>query len=238
MPGATPGRRVSGSMPRLTHFRWSEVTIGPLRNVTPQDGETVRNLTPAEHVRESLGIPAAQRRGDERPTLVYWHWPHEDERWGKLSDTLCGRILNDEQVARWGMLYRCVQVDMGASDVPMLKRAGAPEEPGFALIDADGKIVVRIEAEKSSVKLAKALEDGLARFAAYRKAVEKRLKEQERDLDEAKRLDKAGELEEALKLVDAIRFGDLRIGKCYEAAWSYGQTLAQRVENAKEDAKR
>ncbi len=232
MPGATPGRRASGSAPRLTFFEWREVVIGPLRAVTPKEGEDVRVLTEAEHVLEVLGVPAARLRRDLRPVLVYFHWPHEDPEHGRLSDALCGRLLNDEEVARWGKLFRCVQVDMGQSDARLAALAGAGAEPAFVVLDATGTRVTRIAAPKSSVKLRKALEDAVGRVPGMRKDLDRRLREQEEQLEEARRLEKADRLKEALELVDAVRFSDLRVGKHYDRAFSYGQTLAQRLESA------
>lgn len=233
MPGATPGRRVSGGMPRITFFEWREIVIGPLRAVTPKEGQEVKNLSEAEHVREALGLMDAARRGDTRPVLIYFHWPHEDATHGRVSDALCSRILNDEDVARWGKLFRCVQVDMGQSEEKFSALAGAGSEPSFVVMDSAGKIVARIEAEKSSVKLRKALEAAIDRVPAYRKEIQRRLKEQEAQLDEARRLEKADDLEEALKLVDQVRFSDLRIGKHYDRAMAYGQTLAQKLESSR-----
>src|SRR5688572_29353413 len=88
LPGGTPGdmssggggatpRRVSGGMQRSTHFEWFEAKVGPQRAITPKDGEQVKELTPIEHVRACLRIDEAQAAADKRPTLVYFHFPHE-----------------------------------------------------------------------------------------------------------------------------------------------------------------
>lgn len=230
------GRRVSGSAPRITFFEWTEATIGPFTAVTPRDGETVTGpKTPREHVRAALGFDEAAKRQDDRPTLVYFHWPHDDAQHGKLTTAVCTRVMNDEQSARWGRLFRCVQVDMSATEAKYAEMVGAGKGPSIVALDGDLEVLARIPAVKSSTKLSKALEKAFGKFPAYRKKIGRLLAQQAKWLDRARKLEKQGELEEALELVDKIRFGSLRVGPEYDKAYAYGLRLAQKVEQSKDD---
>lgn len=230
-PGGRGGRSV-GAAPRLTFFEWKEVVVTPMKVVTPEHGSTEEPMTAEKHLREVLGMDAAKRKGDERPVLLYFHWPHEHARHGKLTTTLCEQTLDDEVAARWGLLFRLVQIDMGESDAEMAKELGCKGKPGFAALDDSMEVKATFRGVKSSAKVRKALEAALKKFPAYWKSVKKRITEQGKNLEEAKRLEKRDEFVKALKLVDEVRFSKLRVGPHFDKAQSYGQMLAQKAERA------
>lgn len=234
--GPTSGtpRRSVGSAPRITHFEWKEVQIGPVQVITPAPGEKAEPMTPEKHLAKVLEFDQAKSRGDKRPTLVYFHWPHEDPKHGKLSETLCSLALNDEITARWGKLFRCIQVDMGNSEMDLAKQIGATNKPSFAALDADLKVVTKIAGLKSSTKLCKAIKAAFEKFPDAKKRLKERLKQHKKWLAEAKKLEKAKEYQEAVDLVDKVRFGDVRVGPDYDKALSWGQALSLKAERAAE----
>jgi hypothetical protein len=242
MPGGSGGgsgsggaTRSAGAAPRLTYFKWTEARIGAFQALTPREGEELTGpKTELEHVKRSLGFDEAARRGDTRPTLVYFHWPHDDTPNGKLSTTICTRVLDDEQAARWAKLFRCVQVDMGETKAEYAKLVGAGDGPSFVALDADLKVRASIDGMKSGSKLRKAIEKAFNAFPAYRKEIRKKMASHRKMLADAKKLEKADKYEEALKIVDSIRFGDIRIHGEFEKAFSYGMLLSQRYERSLE----
>ncbi len=230
--GGTSGRSV-GPAPRLTYFAWDDASIGPIETITPREGEDpIEPLTPEEHVKAELGFTTASMRKDDRPTLVYFHWPHEDSKHGKLTTTICTRTMNDEESARWSKLFRCVQVDMGNTESKFAALVGAGRGPSIVAFDKDMKAVSTIAAAKikSSTKLRKALESAFEKFPAYRKKIKAEIAEHAKWLKQARKLEKAGKEGEALELVDKIRFGNIRVHPEYDKAHAYGQKLALKVQ--------
>jgi hypothetical protein len=223
-------------MGRMTYFDWYEVRVGPLRAVTPAEGSDQGPVTPEQHVRIALGISDAVLAGDTRPTLVYFHWPHEDPVNGKVSDTLCDQVLNDETVARWGTLFRCVQVDMAASDERLVKLLEAGSKPSFVAVDKDAKVLARIPALGSCTKMQKALKDAIQKFPDEWKRVQAEVARQETWMAEAKALLKQDKDAEALALIDKVRYSRIRIGPLFDKAQNDGMEVGQRVE--RESAKK
>jgi len=208
------------------------VKIDRIRATTAGDdgkgGEPVR--TPLEHVRHALGLDDAK---DARPALVYFHWPHQDPKQGKTTETLCGRVLDDEDSARWGMLFRCVQVDMAKSDEKLVELLGPGDKPSFALVAQDGTIVARIPACQTALKFQKAMKEALPKFPEYAKSVEKSLASLDASLEKARATVKAGELAEAKPLYDQLRWTKVRVGPQYDLAVKEGWDLDQRLEAQK-----
>ena len=222
-----------GPAPRITYFEWDDACIGPIETITPREGEDpVDPPTPEEHVKAALGFSSASIRKDDRPTLVYFHWPHEDTKHGKLTTTICTRTMNDEQSARWSKLFRCVQVDMGETEAKFATLAGAGNGPSIVALNAEMKIVSTIPAAKikSSTKLSKALESAFEKFPAYRKMIKAEIAQHAKWLKDARKLEKAGKEGEALELVNKIRLGNIRIGGEYDKAHAYGRKLALKVQ--------
>lgn len=218
-------------MPRLTFFDWTEATLDPLRVLTSSDGGPAPEaLTPKEHVRRALGIDVADASGDLRPTLVYFHWPHDDPLCGKTSDTLCRKTLNAEGVARWGLLFRCVQVDMAASDPKLTALLGAGKQPSFVVVDKDASVVARIAAVPSSSKMEKALESALQKLPDAWKRLQGALAEQEKALALAKAKVKADKAAEAKPLLDPIRYSEIRVGPHFDAAMALAREVEARMD--------
>src|SRR5438067_8042679 len=95
--GGGSGRSAGTSLPRITWFEWTDSKIDRIKVVTSDDGKAAA-LSPAEHIKHCLGIDEAVASNDVRPTLVYFHWPHEDPLAGKATEHLCTKVLDDETV--------------------------------------------------------------------------------------------------------------------------------------------
>lgn len=237
--GGGTGRRVSGSgSQRMTWFEWYEAKVGPQRTITPKDGETVKEMTPLEHVRACLRMDEAQETGDKRPTLVYFHYPHEHPVFGKTTQEMCSKALDDETASRWGLLYRCVQVDMSASDARLVQLLGAEGKPGIVVLDEQTQVVARIPAGSSATKLQKALQEAIRKFPERWKSVQKDVADQTKTLAEAKKALKADDFNDALALVNPLRSAKVRIGETYDEALALGRDLEDRIARELDNAGR
>jgi len=220
-------------MPRLTFFQWTEACIGKIQAITPKAGEARRGpITAEEHMRKALGFDDAAQKKDTRPVLVYFHYPHDSARWGKLMTSICSRTLDDEQAARWSKMFRCVQLDMGATEKKYAEMIGSRGEPRFVALDQDMKVKAEIPLAKSGSKVKKALEAAFKKLPAATKKLKKDIANHKKWMAEAKRLEKKKEFEEAVEVIDQIRFGNVRVSPYFEKAVMYGQVLAQKAERA------
>ncbi|MDJ0521738.1 MAG: hypothetical protein QNJ90_06645 [Planctomycetota bacterium] len=230
-PSGGRGGRSVGAAPRLTYFKWTEVAIGKIQAVTPKEGEAPRGpVTAEEHLRKLLGFEAAKLSGDKRPLLVYFHYPHDHPKHGKLSTAVCSRTLDDEQAARWSKMFRCVQIDMGATETQYADMIGHKGMPLFVALDPDLKVVAEIPVTKSGAKLKKALEGAFKKFPKAVKQMKKDIAQHKKWMAQAKALEKKDEFDKAVELVDKIRFGDVRISPYFDKAQAYGQRLALKAE--------
>ena len=233
--GGTSRGHTTVSIPRLSFFEWTEAKVLLIRSTTPADGDATatKELTPADHIRHSLKMDAAEAAGDKRPTLVYFHWPHQDPVNGKQVETICTKALNCEQTARWGLLFRCVQVDMSSSDPRLVKLLEAGDKPSFVVVDKDAKVVARFPGLTSSDKIAKALEAALAKFPDDAKKLKDALAEQDTLLEKAHAAFKADKYEEAKGFYDKIRVSNVRVGPQFDKALIDGTDIDQRIEREK-----
>lgn len=138
--------------------------------------------------------------------------------------------------ARWGLLFRCVQLDMATSDPKLLALLEAGDKPSFVVVDADAKVIARIPPVTASAKLQKALEEVVARLPDVTARVKAALDRQAKAMAEAKALLKADKLAEALVRIDLVRFSDVRVGPWFDKAQQDGLDLEARL--ARDAAKR
>jgi hypothetical protein len=203
--------------------------------VTPRDGERAPSVAedPEEavraHVAAALGFPEAREACDVRPTLVYFHWPHDHRAHGRACEALCTRILDEEQVARRGLLFRCVQVDMDASNPDLARLAGATGTPGFAVLDLEARVRHTIEPPKSAVRMREALAEALAAFPAWERRVAQREEQQAGWLDEARELERSDRFVDALTLVNRVVEGRFRTGEAFDRAIEAAERLGPRA---------
>ena len=220
----------------MTWFDWYEAKVDRIRETTSSvDGaEKKTPETPLEHVRRCLGSVEAEAIGDARPVLVFFHWPHEDPVNGKVVESLCCHALDDEETARWGLLFRCVQVDMSSSDPKYVALIGAKDKPEFAVfVKGAAEPVARIPALQHASKLSKALKDALAKAPDAQKELDRALAEQDKALLEAKAAMKADKLDDAKAAYDRIRISKVRVGPQFNRALVEGTDVDQRIERAK-----
>ncbi len=183
-------------------------------------------------MRHCLGFDVASQANDERSTLVYFHWPHEHPVHGKTVAALCGRVLDDEQSARWGRLFRCVQVDMSQSDARLVQILGDVDKPTFLVLAKDTSLVARIPAASVATpgKFVAALQAAHAKFPDEAKRIEKEVADQDRTLAKARAAAKADRLEDALSRYDEIRASIVRIGPNWDRAVQEAGDLEKRIE--------
>jgi len=142
---------------------------------------------------------------------------------------LCGRVLDDEDSARWGWLFRCVQVDMAKSDARLVELLGAGDKPSFAIVAKDGTVVAHVPAMPTAIKFQKALKDALPKFPDYAKTVERSLAAQDASLEKARAAVKAGHLAEAKPIYDQLRWTKVRVGPQFDLAVKEGWDVDQRL---------
>jgi Skp family chaperone for outer membrane proteins len=220
----------------MTWFEWYEAKVDPQRAITPKEGETVKERTPLEHVQACLRMDAAKSAGDKRPTLVYFHFPHEHPVHGKATEDMCSKALDDETAARWGRLFRCVQVDMAASDARLVQLLGAERKPGIVVLDDETQVVARIPPLTSSSKLQKALQEAIRKFPERWKSIQKDVADQAKTLAEAKKAMKADDYKDAQALVEKVRQSQVRIGEAYEESLTMGRNLEERIARELDNA--
>lgn len=159
---------------------------------------------------------------DLKPVLLYFHYPHEDEDKptadGRASKKQCGQLI-EEEFSRWGILFRCYEVDMSASDRAFAEKVGAGTGTSFALVNGKGEPFAR-SGTFANVKalrdwLQKSLKDGTP---LYWDALQKQVAEQKTLLEEARALAKKQDWKAAKTRYDEIRGSTLRIGEHWDAA--------------------
>lgn len=236
--GGSSRGRASVSMPRMTGFDWLEVDVKAFAAATGEGSETAAK-TPVEHVRRALGIEAAEQAGDLRPTLVFFHWRHDAdptrlEPEAKTSLALCTKVLDQEAGARWGLLFRCVQVDPTTSDARLLAAIGADGKPGFVVLDAaTAKPTIRFGDVSTPAKFVKACQDAIAKLPAAKAALDAALAEQAKALAAARADAKADRYADALARYDGIVEGKVRVGPSFDAAFLEQQSVREKAERAK-----
>jgi len=159
---------------------------------------------------------------DPRPTLLYFHHPHEDVEKpgaaGKASRKLC-RMLAEEAFARWGLLVRCFEVDAENSDAKVLERLGAGDGPSFAIVDENLAVVAKSGSFVNAKTAAAFVRDAVtAKFPAYWKSVSERIEEQKKLVAEARALAKQKKFDEAVARYDTVVWSDLRVGDFFDDA--------------------
>jgi len=226
------------SIPRTTGFDWLEVDVTAFTAATGEGTETAPK-TALEHVRRALGIVAAEQAGDARPTLVFFHWRHDGdparlEPEAKTSLHLCTKVLDQEASARWGLLFRCVQVDPTTSDARLLAALGADGKPGMVVVDpATARPLLRFGDVSTPAKFVKACQDALAKLPVAKQALDAALAEQAKTLAAARAAAKADAYAEAAALYDGLTASRVRVGPAYDTALLESASVREKFERAK-----
>jgi hypothetical protein len=233
--GSAARARSSAAVPRLTGFDWHEVDAAAYA----ADVAGAAAPTPLARLRRALGIEAAERAADARPTLVYVHWPHEAASGplaaeARATRQLCTRVLDDEASARWGLLFRCVQVDAATADARLLAALDVGAKPGLVVVDATtGTPSFRFPEVATPAKFVKGCQDALAKFPEARRAVDAAIAEQAKALAAARAAVKADRLEDAMAQYERITGSPIRVGPNYDVAQGEAFSLRDRIERAK-----
>jgi len=188
-------------------------------------------------LRRMLGVSEM----DPRPVLLYFHYPHEeDDRLtseGRISKKQCGSV-DEEQAARWFLLYRCYEVDMGRSDRKVAERLGAGPGTSFAVVNWKLEAVAKSGPMSKPEAVTKFLEDGLrVGFPDYWKDVEKRVAEQKTLLAEARKFADKRDWKAAKERYDQIRASDFRIYDDWDAAVAEAVRATDKAAKEAKDAK-
>jgi hypothetical protein len=202
--------------------------------ITPTDGEKVK--TADDVLRDTLFIGPF----DTKPTLLYFHTPHEDIDKSDLKGAAlvtmrqC-RALQGEQTSRWLSLYRCVEIDMAKSDLKTAERLGWKEGVIVSIVDKDLKVLGSTKPLAESEAVVAFLKGTMksAPCGRFWGIVQTRIDEQKKRLDEARALAEKKKTEEALDAYREVLASDVRVADFYGDAEKEFAKLARKAEQAK-----
>lgn len=222
------GRGASGVELRHTWINWLQANLEKAKVVTPKEGETVEQLTDEQRMRKAFQIP----EWDDRPTLLYFHYPHETEEQAATESGLAAKKqckeLDDEDAARWSTLVHCVEVDMSSSHRKLLEKYGAGDAPSFALLTHELTIVATTPATDTK-GFVKFLKSSLPQVKEYWEHVQDRIDRQKDKIAEAKKLAKK-DREKALVRYREVLDDGVRIVKTWDTAASEVARLEQQIQ--------
>lgn len=216
----------------VSPIQWQEVQLQPAAAITPKEGEKA-GKTGDEQLAETLRI----HRMDPRPTLLYFHHEHEDiekpDAAGRATKKLC-EMLADDAFTRWGLLIKCVEVNVAKSDAKLIQRLGAGEGPSFAILDHKLEVVAKSGAFATPKLAGIFVRDAVTTsFPNYWKELNRRIEEQRKVVAEARALVKEKKLEDALTRFDSVIFSDVRVGDFFDDICREADTVAVAIEKAR-----
>lgn len=230
--------------PQLLHVRTATAEVAPEEAAKPETKPEAKadpktDAKPEGKAEEALpvlrGIEIPE--GNDKPILVYFHWPHEDGTRGRQVLKFCGGPLDDEAFVRVTSLFRCIEVNTRDSEAKLVDEAKVRTTPSLLLCRPDGAILWRTEDTSLTGKaLAETLKRLLREKMAERwDAIEKEIASQRKDIVEARRLLAAGKTEDAMPLVNRVVGSDVR----FTDAWAEGvRTLREEEKKAAEAEKK
>ncbi len=173
-------------------------------------------------------------RENEKPILVYFHWPHEDGARGKQVVKFCSGPMDDEAFVRVSPLYLCVEINTKDSEPRLVEEAKVTGTPAVLVCDPEGGIVWRTDDTGLSGKaLAAALRRVLQEeFPARWAEVEKEMKFQRETISGARRLLAARKTEEAVRDLGLIIDSEVR----FTEEWTEARRLLKEAEKKAEEA--
>ncbi len=179
-------------------------------------------------------------RGETRPMLVYFHWPHDDGARGKEIVRYCSGPLEDGEFGRISWLFHCVEVNTRDSTARLVEEAGIKSTPTIAVCRADGEIVWKTEDRgMSGGSLASALAAVLKKdFPDDWAATEREQERQKEALKEADGLLRKGSLDDGIGVLRGIVESNVRIGKSWESAVKALQVAEAKQKREQEQAKK
>jgi hypothetical protein len=193
-------------------------------------------LSPDDRLRKTLRVGP----WDTSPTLLYFHTPHEDLQKHELKGAALHSLrqckaFRDEQVARWLMLFHCVEVDMGKSDAKAAERLGFKEGVVFSIIDSDLNVLASSKTIPESETVASFLKTTMKSESCKKwwTNVQTRIDEQKQALENARALVKQDKLKEALEGYRQVLNSQVRVGEFFDEAAKEFTKLERKAEQAK-----
>lgn len=210
----------------------------PADTAKPADGADAKAADPAatesEEVRAQLRRLVKVSEFDLKPAFLYFHYPHEDDDKkltpdGRTSKRQC-EIMADEQVARWAMLFRCFEVEMGRSDRSTAGRLGAVQGTCYAVVGGKVNVIGKSGPFANAKTAAAFLRDTLKTASPDLWAeVQRRVEEQKVVLAEARKHMEKREWKAAVEKYDLIVKSDLRIGDFWDDAAKEWQRATEKA---------
>lgn len=227
------GGKVGGPT-RRTYGPWMDLVLPAQAAVTADTsgGDSGKATSADQALQRLLGVSEM----DPRPVFLYFHYPHEDVEKltpdGRVSKKQCLSV-DEEQVARWCLLYRCYEIDMGRSDKKSAERLGAGPGTSFAIVNWKLDAVAKSGPISKPEGVIKFLQDGLKNsFPEIWKGVEERVAEQKTLLAEARKLAAKKDWKAAQERYDRIRTSETRIYEEWDDAVDEAGRVAEKVRQA------
>lgn len=218
----------------FAYVRWDEATLEAANEVTPKNGEKVDSAD--DQLRHMVKVSA----WNPSLTLLYFHTPHEDLDKSKLVGAAGAtfrqcKTFHDEQVARWLLLYHCVEVDMGKSDAKTAERLGMKDGAMFAVIDQDLNVLGTSKSIPTSEGVASFLKNTMKSesCAKYWNAVQTQIDEQKTALEKARALMAKDKFKDALDQYNVVLNSKVHVADFWDDAAKEAVKAARKVEQAK-----
>ena len=216
----------------FAYVRWDDAAITQIQTVTPKD--------PSEKLEspdDQLGRMIKVTKWSPGLTLIYFHTPHEELDKSKLVGAAAAtfrqcKTFHDEQVARWLLLYHCVEVDMGASDAKTAERLGFSEGALFSIVDQDLKVVATSKSITTSEGVASFLKKTMQSepCAKHWATVQTQIDEQKKALEKARALMAKEKFKEALEQYRLVLDSKVRISDQWDEAAKEVAKAARKAE--------
>jgi hypothetical protein len=213
---------------------WDESTITPVQSVTPT-GPNEKAETPEDQLRRMVKVST----WTPGLTLLYFHTPHEDVDKTKLAGAAAVtfrqcKTFHDEQVARWLLLYHCVEVDMGTSDAATCERLGCKDGALIAIVDNQLNVIATSKPIATSDSVALFLKKTIQSEACAKDwaPIQTQIDEQKKELERARAFATQDKWKEALEQYRLILDSKVRVGESWDAAAKEVGKAARKAEQA------
>lgn len=207
------------------------MTITPIQTATPKEGEKLD--TAEDQLRQMIKVS----KWTPGLTFIYFHTPHEELKRSELVGQAGAafrqcKTFFDEQVARWLLLYHCVEVDLGKTDAKTAERLGYKEGAIFSVVDQDLNVIATSKPIATSESVALFLKKTIQSEAAAKHwaPVKTQIDEQKKTIEKARALAAQDKWKEALEQYRAILDSTVRVGESWDAAAKEVTKAARKAE--------
>lgn len=219
----------------FAYVHWDEATLEAIQTVTPKEpGEKVE--TAEDQLRRMVKVSA----WTPGLTLLYFHTPHEGLDKSKIVGAAAATLrqcksFHDEQVARWLLIYHCVEVDMGPSDAKTAERLGCKDGAIFAVVDQDLNIVATSKPIATSDGVAAFLKTTIKSEPAAKawSLVQSQIDEQKKALEKARALVAKEKFKDALEQYEVVLNSRVHVADFWDDAAKEAAKAARKAEQAK-----